>query len=224
MAWGWVVPMAAGVGLVAWRSRRQDAAIRSGELMDLRDALPGGEADVEIRVLPNRRYRVELQLEASVEARSRRAGAPADATDPGEPREEEAARPEAGLWPFELVVAGADGTQRGGGEGVVHHATGALEPLLTFAARARRTDASPDGPIVTTAWAGSAPLLELTSDALVRLRFELSIRTEQTTVADGIERRARLAKARLVVKENVRPLRGRAARFDRVSLPALDRV
>ena len=54
--------------------------------------------------------------------------------------------------------------------------------------------------------------------------FELALRTGGATVARGVQRRARLEKGRLVVKEDARPLRGRAAHFDRITLPALARV
>ena len=62
----WIVPLLGIAGLLAFRSWKQDVAIRSGELMDVRDLSPTGEVDVEVRVLAERLYRVELQIEGWV--------------------------------------------------------------------------------------------------------------------------------------------------------------
>ena len=35
----WLAPVVAGVGYLAWRSWRRDLAIKSGELMDVRDLM-----------------------------------------------------------------------------------------------------------------------------------------------------------------------------------------
>lgn len=61
-----IVGVASGVGWVLSRSWRRDRAIRSGEVMDIRDVLPDGDADCVVRVLGERLYRVELQLTAFV--------------------------------------------------------------------------------------------------------------------------------------------------------------
>jgi len=59
------------------------------------------------------------------------------------------------------------------------------------------------------------PLLEFTSTSIVRLRIEASAATTETV--DGREI-ARVDKASLVVKENVRPWVASSALVDRVDL------
>ncbi|MEM9176568.1 MAG: hypothetical protein AAGC67_15195 [Myxococcota bacterium] len=66
---GWALGIGVGiVGTFVWRAWRKDAAIKSGEVMDVRDLLPEGEGDCLVRVLGERLYRVELQLEATLPA------------------------------------------------------------------------------------------------------------------------------------------------------------
>lgn len=64
---GWALAaVAGGVGWAVARAWRQDLAIRSGEVMDVRDLMPTGQGECVVRVLGARLYRVEIHLEASV--------------------------------------------------------------------------------------------------------------------------------------------------------------
>lgn len=205
MAHVWVGAALGVVGILAWRSWRQDAAWRSGELMDVRDVLPSGEGHVEVRVLANRRYRVELQIEARL-ATTHDASA-------ATPRADDTER----AFPFELVVSRADG---GPTDALVHQTVGALEPLLGVATDRRVEQvSSPGGAIERACHAGAVPLLELVADGLVRLRFELAVRVEHRRTDGEHTTTGRLEKAFLVVKEEVRPLRGRGLDFERIEVP-----
>lgn len=62
---GWIAAgVAVALGWVVTRAWRHDAAIKSGEVMDVRNLLPDGQGDCLARVLGERLYRVELQIEA----------------------------------------------------------------------------------------------------------------------------------------------------------------
>ena len=64
----WMV--AGGAGVLGWallRFARVDAHREAGEVVDMRSLLPEGDGDCRVRVLPQRLYRVELHVEASLE-------------------------------------------------------------------------------------------------------------------------------------------------------------
>ena len=194
----WLVPLVGGIGFLATRSWRQDSAIRSGELMDVRDVLPSGEADLEVRVLANRRYRVELQFEAQT-----------GLVEPGTLSPETSIHEAA--FPFQLIVEHADS----GAGGVVYERSRVLEDFFPV------THLSPHGGNeAARRYAGAIPLLEFVSDGLVRLRFDLSIAATTQVERRGQQTAGRLDKAYLVIKEDVRPWRMKSALLDHIEIAA----
>ena len=183
--WGqvlpWIVPLLGIAGLLAFRSWKQDVAIRSGELMDVRDLSPTGEVDVEVRVLAERLFRIELQIEGWVfpVARDR-------------------------ALPCRLVVTKADSVAEGE---VICDLHLTLGDLLPFAAGSE-TDAA--GRL--SFW-GNLPLLEFSTESLLRLRFEVSILLDEDA---GESQTGQVVKAAVVVKEGVRPLQARGGKLERI--------
>ena len=109
---GWAIGAGAGLaGYFVARSLRKDAAIKSGEVMDVRDLLTDGEGDCLVRVLGERLYRVELQIEATISVD---------------------APPE---LPCRLTVYR---TGENGDEGVVYDGTRSLSALRSFAAGSQK--------------------------------------------------------------------------------------
>jgi hypothetical protein len=183
---GWGISFGVGVvGLFVLRAWRKDAAIRSGEVMDVRDLLPDGQGDCLVRVLGERLYRVEIQVEATI------------------------ANEEAMSLPCRLVLTRSSDH---GDEVPVWEGTRRLVELLPLAAGSRP---QPGGP--RQVW-GSFPLLEFTPEAITRLRFEVEIPVAEAAEGQPI---ARLDKANLVVKENVRPLVLPARWIERIAIRPL---
>ena len=182
---GWAISAGIGaVGLFVLRAWRKDAAIRSGEVMDVRDLLPDGQGDCLVRVLGERLYRVELQVEATI------------------------ANQAATSLPCRLVLTRSSDH---GDEAPVWEGTRPLVELLPLAAGSR---SRPDG--TRQVW-GSFPLLEFRAEAITRLRFEVEIPVVEAAEGQPI---ARLDKANLVVKENVRPLVLPARWVERIAIRA----
>lgn len=180
---GWAISAGVGVtGLLVLRAWRKDAAIKSGEVMDVRDLLPQGQGDCLVRVLGERLYRVEIQVEARVST----------GTEPS--------------LPCRLTLTRSSDH---GDEEAIWDGTRSLVELLPFAAGSRTV-----GGDARQVW-GSFPLLEFETEAITRLRFEVELPVME--VADGREV-ARIDKANLVVKENVRSLGGPAKRLERVMI------
>ncbi|MCR9096290.1 MAG: hypothetical protein NXI30_18850 [bacterium] len=168
---GWAIIAGVGIaGFVVLRSWRKDLALKSGEVMDVRNVLPDGQGDCLVRVLSERLYRVELQVEGTLSS------------------------DEAASFPCRLTVFRSSDD---GGEAAVWDGTRPLVELLPLAAGTSR------GPSGSRRVWGSLPVLEFSSDALARFRFEVELTVVE--VVDGREI-ARLDKANLVVKENVRAL------------------
>ncbi len=182
---GWALSVGVGVvGLVVLRAWRKDAALSSGEVMDVRDLLPEGQGDCLVRVLGERLYRVDVQLEATIAAD---------------------AKPS---LPCRLTITRANDQ---GDEEAVFEGMRPLVDLLPLAAGSRV------GPAGERHCWGSFPLLELSSEAIARMRFEVELPI--TEAVDGREI-ARIEKANLVVKENVRPLLVPARLLERVAIPS----
>ncbi|GEM_PF-5309094 len=180
---GWIAAgVAVPLGWVVMRAWRQDAAIKSGEVMDVRNLLPDGQGDCLVRVLGERLYRVELQVEAI-----------------------HVADTDAEL-PLRLTVT------RVSDDGDADIVYDGIRSLVALAHLGAGCDKRSDG---STQFWGSLPLLEFTSTSIVRLRFEASAPT--TEAADGREI-ARIDKASLVVKENVRPWIASSTLVDRVDV------
>jgi len=186
----WIAPFVGAACFLAYRSWSQDVAIRSGELMDVRDVygdgLPGdGDVDLEVRVLADRLYRIELQLEAWIAANK--------ATDE---------------FPCRLVITKADADAQGE---VVYAGDFTLGERAKFlAGRAP----SPEGGVLV--W-GCLPLLEFRCRSLVRLRFELSLPSEDRRERGPV---GRMTKASVVVKEEARGLRARRGTLERIEIPS----
>lgn len=174
--------------------------------MDLRDVLPSGEGQIELRALAHRRYRLELQFEAVLEAPTPSASPDGVANDP-----------EAGRFPFRLCVERSDGA-------ILYERARELGDLFAMASTApgaanRTAQGTALGPgagrsgasAAQRVW-GSVPLLEFETPELGRLCFDFAI--EPRT------RAGRLEKAQLVLKENVRPLRVTRTQLDFVHLEA----
>ncbi len=111
----WIVPLVGLAGILAFRSWKQDVAIRSGELMDVRDVDPSGDVDIEVCVLADRLYRVELHVEGVLNPSMRDRA-----------------------LPCRLIVTKADSDACGE---IVHDEERVLGELLPFAA-GRETDAA----------------------------------------------------------------------------------
>jgi len=186
----WITPFVGAACFLAYRSWSQDVAIRSGELMDVRDVygdgLPGeGDVDLEVRVLADRLYRIELQMEAWIAA--------SKATDE---------------FPCRLVITKADADAQGE---VVYAGDFTLGERAKFlAGRAP----SPEGGV--SVW-GCLPLLEFRCQSLVRLRFEVSLPSEDQRESGPV---GRMTKASVVVKEEVRGLRARRGTLERIEIPS----
>jgi len=188
--WVWIAPFIGAVGFLAYRSWSQDVAIRSGELMDVRDVyadgVPGeGDVDLEVRVLADRLYRIELQMEAWIAA--------SKATDE---------------FPCRLVITKSDAAAEGE---VVYAGDFTLGERAQFLA-----GHAPGEEGGQSVW-GSLPLLEFRCQSLVRLRFELSLPSEDRR-QDGVA--GRMTKASVVVKEAVRGLRARRGTLERIEIPS----
>ncbi len=152
--------------------------------MDVRDLLPEGQGDCLVRVLGERLYRVEIQLEATI-------------TD-------EAAT----SLPCRLVLTRS---RDHGDPEPLWEGTRPLVELLPLAAGSRL---QPGGE--RQIW-GSLPLLELRTESIGRLRFEVEMPVVETVEGRPV---ARIDKANLVVKENVRPLVLPARLIERVAIRA----
>ena len=186
---GWAIVAGVGIaGFFVLRSWRQDLALKSGEVMDVRNVLPAGQGDCLVRVLGERLYRVELQIEATFSS------------------------DEAASLPCRLTVFRSIDD---GDEAAVWDGTRPLVELLPLAAGTKR------GPSGTRQVWGSLPLLEFSTEAIARLRFEVEVPIVE--VVDGREV-ARVDKANLVVKENVRALSAPRKLVERAVFPDPNRV
>ncbi len=191
----WLVPILGVSGLLVYRAWQHDAALRSGELMDVRDVLPDGEVDIELGALGGRLYRLELQFEACVEC-------PRD-DDPSA----EAMSEHTGELLYRLRVERPDGP-------ILYERERPLQNLFGMASSAgEKTGIGSRRGVLSRHW-GCVPLLEFQPESLGRLRFDFSIQPSGS--------RARLDKAQLVLKENVRRLRYPAALLDRIQIDSPD--
>ena len=188
----WLAPLVGVSGLLVYRAWRHEAAVHSGELMDVRDVMPEGEADLELRALGGRFYRVELQFEACVRA-------PASEDERIE-QADGAAR-----LPYRLGVTRSDGALLYERERPLSDLFGIASSEIERVGRGRSVE------VQSRHW-GCVPLLDFRSSTLGRLRFEFSIATPQSGV--------RLEKAQLVLKEGVKRLRHRKALLDRIEIEA----
>jgi hypothetical protein len=179
----WLLPIIGLPGLLVYRAWRSEVAMRSGELMDVRDVMPTGEADMELRALGGRWYRLELQFEACL-------------SEPG---------PAGAILPYRLSVERSDGA-------MLYERERALSELFRLASSADESVGQGDARRAQARYWGSVPLLDFRSDSLGRLRFDFSI--------ESAAPQARLEKAQLVLKEDVRRLSLRAPLLDRVEIQA----
>ncbi len=194
-----VVVVASFVLRALWRAN----ARRSGEIVEVRSALPEGEVDAEIRALVDRRYRLELLFEARTRSRGGREGsAPCAALVEK-------------VFPYQLVVREAD--EPGG---VLYERSGFLQDLFAFGTTSHEPRGTASGLEPHASHWGSLPLLEFESGSLRRLRIELSIPEGEGGLRSTTDYDAHLDKASLVVKEDVRPLPGAAGAMDRVVFEA----
>lgn len=188
----WLLPIVGIPGFLVYRAWRQDVAMRSGELMDVRDVLPTGEVEMELRALGGRWYRLELQFEACFP----------EADLGGEATE---ADPAGSILPYRLSVERPDGA-------ILYERERPLGELFGLASSARESSGQGQNKRVQARYWGSVPLLDFRSDCLGRLRFDFSIASHAPQV--GLE------KAQLVLKEDVRRLHHRATLLDRIEIQA----
>ena len=189
----WLLPLVGVSGLLVYRAWQHDAALRSGELMDVRDVLPEGEVELELRALGGRRYRLELQFEACLMV---------------SPDHDFSARhigSDSGVLPYRLRVEKTDGP-------ILYERERSLQDLFGIASSARESTGTGGRQRWSSRHWGCVPLLDFQSSSLGRLRFEFSIRLNDDN--------ARIEKAQLVLKEDVRRLRYSAALLDRISIDA----
>jgi len=188
----WLLPLVGVPGLFVYRAWRHDSAMRSGELMDVRDVLPTGEAEMELRALGGRWYRLELQFEACICA-------------PDSDAEAQTGGAAAAILPYRLSVERSDGEP-------LYERERALSELLGLASSAIESSGEGGDERVRARYWGSVPLLDFRSDSLGRLRFDFSIA--------GRAPHAWLVKGQLVLKEDVRRLPHRASLLDRIEIRA----
>ncbi len=188
----WLLPLVGVPGFLVYRAWRHDSAMRSGELMDVRDVLPTGEADMELRALGGRWYRLELQFEACL-------------AEPEPEREQAALDPTAAILPYRLSVERSDGA-------ILYERERALSELFGLASSAGESSGAGRTKRMQARYWGSVPLLDFRSDCLGRLRFDFSIAS--------VAPQAWLEKGQLVLKEDVRRLHHRAPLLDRIEIQA----
>lgn len=216
----WLAPLATGAGVFAWRSWHRDAAIRSGELMDVRDLMPAGDARLELRALQDRLYRIELQLELAPRSPD---DAPQAAQQIGRgPAEIELAVHRIAADPPATSARGAGDTRsRAPVDALVHSSQ---LPLATRLREAVRAGIASEG-THRGSLQGALPLLELQTDALVRLRFDVTLSQPRVVVERGGRPTAmRVVKAHAVIKERVRPLRLPKGALERVQVAAREAI
>jgi hypothetical protein len=187
----WLVPFVGVSGLLVCRAWRHDAALRSGELMDVRDVFPDGAVDLELLALSGRFYRLELQFEAVIEAPAENESTVREESSPS------------GDLPYWLRVERIDGP-------ILYERERALSELFRLASSAREPSASGGRSRPTRLHWGCVPLLDFRASSPTRLRFEFSIPTPYG--------QTRLEKAQLILKEDVRPLRYSKSLLDRLAI------
>lgn len=188
----WLLPIVGIPGFLVYRAWRQDVAMRSGELMDVRDVLPTGEVEMELRALGGRWYRLELQFEACL-------------SEPEAGSDAEVADPAAAILPYRLSVERPDGA-------TLYERERPLDELFGLASSAHESSGQGRGKRMQARYWGNVPLLDFRSDCLGRLRFDFSIATDAPQIM--------LLKAQLVLKEDVRRLHHRATLLDRIEIQA----
>ena len=142
----WLLPIVGVPGLLVYRAWRHEVAMRSGELMDVRDVMPTGAAEMELRALGGRWYRLELQFEACVSERG----------------------PAGAMLPYRLSVERSDGA-------MLYERERALSELFRLAASAEESTGPRGARCAQARYWGAVPLLDFRSDSLGRLRFDFSI-------------------------------------------------
>ena len=170
--------------------------------MDVREVPPDGEVDLEVRVLAARRYRLELQFEASTRILT------------GEGTSGMAGTASPAAFPYRLrVLALGDGDLASD----LYESARNLRDLFGLACCARSPEGARTGTSSTISHWGSVPLLEFESSTLGRIRFEFSIEPSEQGTVGAARFESHLDKAWLVLKEDVHKLRVPSALLD--SLP-----
>ena len=196
----WLLPLVGIPGFFAYRAWQVDAAMRSGELMDVRDLLPEREAEIDLRALAGRCYRLELQFEACISQSDVGVDADVDGEDGGDETDSIGAS-----LPYRLSVERSDGA-------ILYERERWLTELFGLAWRASEASGHGRQKQRRARYWGSVPLLDFRSLSLGCLRLDFSI--------DDRRGRARLEKGQLVLKEGVRRLPRRASLLDRVEIEA----